>query len=175
MGALAYSTLFIVALGMHLIGKRASGLGRDIGLAASIAIAGTWIATSFSVLHVLNLLMLRASTEPLWIAVVASTLPSLLMLGRFYCGWLCPFGALTELIARLPVRKLVITPSDDDAWRKVKYIVFGLIIALVLITRHSGYGKSQLWSSNKAHLGHHLRMHIYHQAYYFIDYYSGFS
>ena len=40
--------------------------------------------------------------EPLIVVIVAYTLVSLVLLGRgVFCGWLCPFGALQELLGQL--------------------------------------------------------------------------
>jgi len=65
--------------------------------------------------------------------------------GRFYCGWLCPFGALSEFIGRLPFRKWQISRELDERWRKLKYILLGIIIITVLISRHIEYGNYETY------------------------------
>lgn len=106
---------------------------RDLSLLAGIAIIGLYLASPFSILHVFNLALLRPSSSVLWYAIVGSTLLSLLIAGRFYCGWLCPFGALSELIARVPVRKWTVTQERDDRWRNVKYVLLAMATAVVFL------------------------------------------
>ncbi len=113
---------------------------RDISLAAGIAVIGLYLASPFSVLHVFNLALLRPSSASLWYVIVGSTLVSLLVAGRFYCGWLCPFGALSELIARVPLRKWEIPPEQDDRWRKLKYVLLALATTAVFLSGSVDHG-----------------------------------
>ncbi len=73
--------------------------------------------------------------EPLMVIIIGYTLVTLILLGRgVFCGWLCPFGALQELLARLARWTGVpqYTPSfaaNERMWM-VKYaIVAGLFAA----------------------------------------------
>lgn len=63
-------------------------------------------------------------------------------MGRFACGWLCPFGLVQDLLHKIPlVRKIRNVPFDR--WlRYLKYVVLAVaVIALpLLITGYSGYG-----------------------------------
>lgn len=50
-----------------------------------------------------------------------------IVLGRWVCGWLCPFGYISDIIGRLSVHKLII----PNRVLKVKfYILFGIILIL---------------------------------------------
>ena len=55
--------------------------------------------------------------------------------GRFICGWLCPFGLVQELIHKIPVKKITV-PEKLDKWlRKLKYVfllVFVLLLPIIL-------------------------------------------
>ena len=118
---------------------------RDISLAASIAISGLYLACPFSVLHLFNLALGRPSSSSLWYALVGSTLLSLLVAGRFYCGWLCPFGALSELIGRVPLRKWSVPVTQDDRWRKLKYVMLALVMPAVFLSGCVDYGNYEVY------------------------------
>ena len=55
--------------------------------------------------------------------------------GRFICGWLCPFGLVQELINKIPIKKITI-PINIDRWlRKLKYgflIIFVILLPVIL-------------------------------------------
>lgn len=118
---------------------------RDISLATSIAFLGVYLASPFSVLHLFNLALGRPSSSLLWYVLVGSTLASLLVAGRFYCGWLCPFGALSELISRVPLRKWSIPATLDDRWRKLKYAVLVLVMPVVFLSGRVDYGNYEVY------------------------------
>jgi polyferredoxin len=118
---------------------------RDISLTAGIAIIGLYLASPFSVLHVFNLALLRPSSSALWYVIVGSTLVSLLVAGRFYCGWLCPFGALSEFIARAPLRKWSVPLEQDDRWRKLKYVLLAFATAVVFLSGNVDHGNYEAY------------------------------
>ena len=75
--------------------------------------------------------------EPLMVMIAVYTLVSLLLIGRgVFCGWLCPFGALQELLGQL-ARALGVprwNPSaalEQRLWMG-KYIAAAAVIALAL-------------------------------------------
>lgn len=71
--------------------------------------------------------------EPFLLVVWAVTLVSLVIWGRgFFCGWLCPYGALQEfafvLGRKLRLPKIRVHPWDDTRLKRVKYILLALIV-----------------------------------------------
>lgn len=57
-------------------------------------------------------------------------------MGRFVCGWLCPFGLIQDLLHKIPFFKKVETFKFDKHLRKLKYIillVFVIILPLFLV------------------------------------------
>ena len=58
------------------------------------------------------------------------------LVGRFVCGWLCPFGLIQDLLHKIPFFKKVETFKFDKHLRKLKYIillVFVIILPLFLV------------------------------------------
>jgi len=75
--------------------------------------------------------------EPLMVMIAAYTLVSVVLIGRgVFCGWLCPFGALQELLAQAS-RALGVpqwnpsTALEKRLWMG-KYIAGGAVLLLVL-------------------------------------------
>lgn len=70
-------------------------------------------------------LMLTAAMVPL-IAIAVITLGSLLF-GRAFCGWVCPFGLINDLLGWLGKRKRFHPQLSESAWK------FALFIAGLLL------------------------------------------
>lgn len=64
------------------------------------------------------------------------------LMGRFVCGWLCPFGLIQDLLHKIPfVKKIEQLPFDRQlGW--LKYIILAVfVLALpMFLTGYSGYG-----------------------------------
>ena len=52
-----------------------------------------------------------------------------ILAGRFYCGWLCPFGFLQDLLAK--IRKKKIELKLDRPLRYLKYLILVLLVLLL--------------------------------------------
>jgi NosR/NirI family transcriptional regulator, nitrous oxide reductase regulator len=75
--------------------------------------------------------------EPLMVMIAAYTLVSVVLIGRgVFCGWLCPFGALQELLAQLSRALGVPQWSPSEVLEKRlwmgKYIAALAVLGLVL-------------------------------------------
>ena len=58
------------------------------------------------------------------------------LMGRFVCGWLCPFGLIQDLLHKIPFPKKIRTFRGDKLLRKLKYIVlvvFVILLPMVLV------------------------------------------
>jgi NosR/NirI family transcriptional regulator, nitrous oxide reductase regulator len=81
--------------------------------------------------------------EPLMVMIAAYTVVSVVLIGRgVFCGWLCPFGALQELLAQasraLRVPQWNPSPALEKRLWIAKYIAAAVVLALVL----TGIGSS---------------------------------
>ena len=52
------------------------------------------------------------------------------MIGRFVCGWLCPFGLIQDLLYKIPGKKIKLIPGDKIL-RKLKYVFLGVFVILL--------------------------------------------
>lgn len=58
------------------------------------------------------------------------------LMGRFVCGWLCPFGLVQELLHKIPFMKKIHTFRGDRLLRRLKYVillVFVILLPLFLV------------------------------------------
>lgn len=70
----------------------------------------------------------RPSNLILLIAVVLMTV----VFGRFFCGWICPFGSISEWLGKLGKKifgkQLTVPSKIDKPLRYLKYVIFVLIL-----------------------------------------------
>ena len=105
-----------------------------------------WTAgVQLSTIHVINYVMAAFSgldigfylAEPLIVIIAGYTLISVVLIGRgVFCGWLCPFGALQELLGQLSRALGVPQWNPPVALEKRlwmgKYIAAAAVLALVM-------------------------------------------
>lgn len=53
------------------------------------------------------------------------------LMGRFVCGWLCPFGLVQDLLHKIPFPKKIRTFPGDQLLRKLKYVI--LLVFVILL------------------------------------------
>lgn len=53
------------------------------------------------------------------------------LMGRFVCGWLCPFGLVQDLLHKIPFVKKIGTFKGDRLLRRLKYVI--LIVFVILL------------------------------------------
>ena len=83
----------------------------------SLNLPGNWLSGSFFLILVVPI--------------------AVMLVGNVYCGYVCPFGALQELVGDLRPRKLDMAPKKDT-WRygrAAKYVLLALVVVLFGLTR----------------------------------------
>lgn len=53
------------------------------------------------------------------------------LMGRFVCGWLCPFGLIQDLLHKIPFVKKISSFRGDRLLRKLKYVIFLVFVILL--------------------------------------------
>ncbi|MGN0708107.1 MAG: 4Fe-4S binding protein [Faecalibacterium sp.] len=65
--------------------------------------------------------------------------------GRFICGWLCPFGLVQDLLHRIPLFKKIKTLPGHRWLRYLKYVVLALLVILLPATVRDFTGMGSPW------------------------------
>jgi len=64
-----------------------------------------------------------------------------LLLGRFICGWLCPFGFFQELLYKIPfLKRTFFLPYQLEKKLKILIFLFFIVILPLSISNELGYG-----------------------------------
>ncbi len=53
------------------------------------------------------------------------------IMGRFVCGWLCPFGFIQDLLHKIPFKKKIRTFKGDRPLRYLKYVILVVFVILM--------------------------------------------
>ena len=64
------------------------------------------------------------------------------LLGRFVCGWLCPFGLVQDLLNKIPFFKKITTFRGDKVLRYLKYVILLVFVILLPLFLLDDYGTS---------------------------------
>lgn len=63
-----------------------------------------------------------------------------ILMGRFICGFLCPFGLIQELLYKIKVPKLAVPKGVDRPLRYLKYVILVLLVILGSMFMTNSYG-----------------------------------
>lgn len=66
-------------------------------------------------------------------------------LGRFVCGWLCPFGLFQDLLHKIPFIKKIRKVPGDKILKYFKYIILLVLVILLPMTISNVAGMGDPW------------------------------
>jgi len=131
--------LAVAAIALHRLRRERY---RIVLLVASLGVTGFLLNVQYSVEHVFSLVSSQFPPTGLNATfLMVLGLPVLVILfGNIYCGYLCPFGALQEIVGHLRPRSLGLG-LDQKAWnigRAVKYLILFLLVCLFALSVNPG-------------------------------------
>jgi NosR/NirI family transcriptional regulator, nitrous oxide reductase regulator len=142
---LSVLTLIFVFQAQLARSRLAHRLVRNGFLAVVLVWLGWTAGVQLSIVNVMNYIMAPFShfdigfylAEPLMVIIAGYTLLSVILIGRgVFCGWLCPFGALQELLGQLSRALRVPQWNPPAALEKRlwwgKYIAAATVLILVM-------------------------------------------
>ena len=139
---------------------------RWMALCGGLLYLGLVKKTMVAAAHVANIGILNLPSfadSPLWYALMSGTFLSCLLGGMLYCGSVCPFAAVQELLYTIGKRihrgAFLPSPRIDSAARLFKYTLLSVILAAslyaanpdianveVYVTLFTGYGSRLAWT-----------------------------
>ena len=109
---------------------------RYFTLGVSFAYLGVLKGGGFSVNDVLRLLSFQYPVflnNLYWYSLVVIAISLALVAGRFYCGWLCPFGAMLETLYRVVPMEWTVKRSTDKHLKVVKYVILAILLLIAFL------------------------------------------
>ncbi|CDZ75614.1 hypothetical protein ING2D1G_1477 [Peptoniphilus sp. ING2-D1G] len=67
------------------------------------------------------------------------------VIGRFVCGWMCPFGLLQDLLHKVPLKKKIKTFKGEKHLLKLKHLILLAFVIILPITLTFGGGYGNPW------------------------------
>jgi polyferredoxin len=156
--------LFPAFIALALVGfARKSARLKHVTLAASVLYLGLLRSQLFSVTNIFSLLswnlpLFRYSV--FWYLFAGFTIVSTVLWGRLYCGRICAYGALTQLLDLIvPARLRYEVPRQFEHYAaKIKYGILALVVLYFLVSRDisiyryvepfwmfTGHGTAVMW------------------------------
>ena len=125
----------IVCLALFSFFKKNEFL-RYFTLGLSFAYLGVYMGGGLSINDVLTFLSFHNPVflnNLYWYSLIVIAIGLSVIAGRFYCGWLCPFGAFLEILYRLTPIKWAMSGSADRYLKVVKYVNLVIILLIAFV------------------------------------------
>jgi len=118
-----------------------NNLLRTLWLISVVIVLGFWLNIQYGLYSIVQLLSVEKLQFHLNISTILTIgIPVLVLInGNIYCGYLCPFGALSELISKFNWINRKITPTRQTWYitRQFKYIIAFLFFFIYFIVREA--------------------------------------
>lgn len=104
---------------------------REAAWIVSLLLIGFYAMAPYTLSHTFQLLRLDlpGPANPILALLAAFVLITTFLFGPLHCAYVCPFGALQELLAKLPVRRWRVTPRIMQRARHLRYLILFFCVA----------------------------------------------
>ena len=102
----------------------------------AFAYLGVYKGGGFSLIDIIRLLSFHNPvflTNLYWYSLVIVAIVLTIIAGRAYCGWLCPFGAFTEILFRLTPLEWRISGNADKVLKTIKYVILVILLVIAFV------------------------------------------
>ncbi|MBN2119992.1 MAG: 4Fe-4S binding protein [Candidatus Omnitrophica bacterium] len=125
-------SILFIGLGLFLGAKKINFL-RYFWLLLTIIYLGFYKGLYLGVFNFIQVCQLKFPSfyeSPGWYVLFAASIIAGIFFGRFYCGWLCPFGAAQEVVSKIPLKKIRVSFNLNRRLLKAKYYFLALGVLL---------------------------------------------
>jgi hypothetical protein len=139
-GLYATAVLLLLFFPVYLSGSEPARLLYQV---AVLAVLGVWLNTLITEVDLVNLSqgnVAPPSENPQRWLLLGFAGAGMLLFGQVWCGYLCPFGALQELISRLGHRLGLRSYPDRHLEQRMRYIKYVLLSAVLILVWSTGEG-----------------------------------
>ncbi len=104
---------------------------REAAWIVSVLVIGVYAMTPYTLVHTCQFLKLNlpGPANALLAVLAIYILATTLLFGPLWCAYSCPFGALEELLAKLPVKRWKVSPRLMSWARETRYLVLFMAVA----------------------------------------------
>ena len=130
-------------LSLELVGEILRWLIGITSVAAGLLVIHIWVRNKTRRISLIRVLIQLVSLIAIffilslsfWPLVILIIIPvSTLFLGRFFCGWICPFGFYMDLVTifrkTIKVRYLSLSERFNRFLNALRYVIFSVILAI---------------------------------------------
>ncbi len=123
---------------------------RIVSLGTAIVLVGFYHTDPLSSVNLINILTYRLpglARNPFWYILAGFAILSCLLWGRVYCGFICPFGAVLELLEIVKAYRLKLSQRLEQRAKYIKYIILWLIVVAALVLNNANVGDYEPFSA----------------------------
>lgn len=132
---------FILAMYYYLNGIR---YGRYFILTGAIIYFGFLELNYISIIGLINIFTGRIPdiiSSISWYLLFIFTFITTIFWGRIYCGWICPFGAIQDILGKISPFHVKMRNKDEKNARLIKYYLLIITVGAVFFTGNIGFTK----------------------------------
>ncbi|MFO8056705.1 MAG: 4Fe-4S binding protein [bacterium] len=125
------AVFFALAISLYArLGKWPEKGRKETAWILSILIIGVYAMTPFTLVHLFQLLELSVPGpgSALVLLLAAYVFIATVLFGPVWCSYACPFGALQELLSRIPLKRWKVSPAVMLYAREIRYAVLFICV-----------------------------------------------
>lgn len=126
------AAMLILFFPVFLGGREPMRLAYQVATLVALGFALNSLLTEVDLAHLSRGHIVSWRGNPAWFLLVGFVVVTSVLWGQVYCGYVCPFGALSELLSRLGRRLGLRGYAERSVDLRLRYLKYGLLVALLV-------------------------------------------